>query len=201
MKHPLPDLHQSEGLTLARQQSQALARSREKLAPSWRWERVLAEPTRSSRREVKAWAWSLVVGLLLICAGTGTWAFIQRWHRVQPSRKAPPTSVSRSRVFSEPSPTQPARSGLARVKSRSVVEKEPRRNKPRSTIIPQLDFKAKSSASPDPSVVPSSSGQVVFDPSEMPGGGEMIIVNPPRKLEPLFSPEEFKKRGLRGSGR
>jgi hypothetical protein len=40
----------------------------------------------------------------------------------------------------------------------------------------------------------------MFDEPGGDGGGELIIVTPPRKLEPLWTPEAFKKRGRKSSG-
>ena len=106
----------------------------------------------------------------------------------QPKRKL--------RTLPAPAPMKkPAR--LQRSKRKVSARKKVARKRP---VVARKKVKEAPGTEPAarPSMVP---GDIIFGSTDMPGGGEVIIVRPPSKLGPLFRTKDFKKGGPYGSGK
>lgn len=192
-------LRREPWLDRARQQSQRLASLREGGIVPLDWSRLDAQrPVAQGlwKQPRLAWGTAFLV-VVLLCGATGTWAFYVQPRR-SPAVKAtvpvqrPKATPSTSAAHKRPHPTRwapAARPGQTLTPSAHAL-KHPRARKPGAAA-------ARESASPALQA-PVESGDIIFGDAEMPGGGEIIIVNPPSRFEPLISPESYRKKGPSG---
>ncbi len=174
-------------LEIARQQSQALAKLRAAQPPlPLRWDEAVQAPAR--HRPLRP-AW-LTAGLavLVLGAATGTLAYMH--HRREHAAHTVPTVVPLGKPAARP----------------TVVEKRPvqRRVAPAPQPAPKPVAKRavrRSAVAARPKEQPAEEtrpetppGTVIFNPEEPGAGGSIIIVNPPRRLPPIFTTEQYKKQ-------
>ena len=81
------------------------------------------------------------------------------------------------------------------------VRKSPTRKRAARKRAILASKKAKAAAVAKPAAKPATepNSDIIFGNTDMPGGGEVIIVRPPSKLGPLFRTKDFKKGGPYGS--
>jgi hypothetical protein len=187
-----PELDRAEWLSVARRQSQELAATRAEAKERLEWSpraerRAASSPLLTGPRlawvlpilAVLVTVGALLVFALRVTAPRGAGAPPPAVHAVEPSG-SPPPPCGRPTPLSEP----PAPSSKART---SVVEKSPKpRRASKKPAVGRPD-------EPEEKPVLRDEGKVIFDPKDVPNG-DIIIVDPPKKLPPLFSPEDFKKK-------
>lgn len=199
----------AEWLELARRQSQKLARSRGQFVPSFRWESESGGPAKAAELRPRfSWALALLP-LLLLGGATGTWAFVH--HLKVEARRVQVEQLMTRQVVPVGAAATPRRVGaragtpeLPRVEEAALPEPEPPPAKAR-VRKPQRAKKARperaatapeASEEPPPAVASKKPQRVIFGTSDAPGEG-VIIVPPPVKMRPLFTPESYKKNGRR----
>ena len=182
-------------LELARRQSQKLAEARVRHVPALKdWS------ARGNGSEPRRWRLSWALGLLplLILGGaTGTWAALAHLRAQGDPR---PAAVGEPRV--EPVGAAPRLAPAARrpaAQPQPVVEPAPLPAKQEKKARRKQKPSGKSVTEPPVATVPSVPSdrpqRVIFGSSSEP----VIIVNPPARLGPLWTPEDYKRRGLKGS--
>lgn len=193
-------LERAQWLNLARRQAREISEAREEQPQPFRWPTV-AEPgeRRAPRLLGMPLAWGVAaVTVVLLCGVTGTYAYVR--HLQQEQRRSVGHAVVAPVV--EKAPAAPAAS--LKGTSKAVAAPIALPNPPPST--PRQRRKRReprtSAAVPAPVTAPAPlqpRGEVTFSPEDMPGGGELILVSPPPRMGPLWSPEEYRKNGRLGS--
>ncbi len=196
-------LEREEWLSLARRQARENSTAREEQLQPFQWPPQGEQEGRISQRVLGLpLAWGVAaVTLVLLFGVTGTYAYVRHLQHQRPRpaqapiitpilEKAPVVSevfaMKRERAILAPRPLPEQTSPVA----------PPLRKKRITAKVPTADRPGAQDAPPAPS---SSKGEVIFTPGEMPGGGELILVNPPPKMGPLWSAEEYRKHGRLGS--
>jgi len=184
------DLHgRLAWLGRARSESQTLAERRAEHVPPLSW-----EDQRRERSAPLPWlVWVSASLALTLGLASATLAYVH--HRRQ-SRAAEAQARPATRPAAPPKTVAPRRSAAGRVSP--VVAAEPstptRAAKPR-----RVPGGAERSPSSQPvAAQPAASEKVIFGAGEV-EGGEVIMVSPPRKLEPLWTPEAYKRGGRTGT--
>jgi hypothetical protein len=186
MTIPGDRIEQATWLELARQQSQTLAQTRASTILSLRWEPT-ARPSAQGWLRPPRTAWVLPVLAVVVLGGaTATLAFV---HHLREER---PATAHRSTLSITPAGERPL--------TKSAVRRH-RSARRASTVVREKSVKPISVKRPeetpapgDPRVKPGDeSGSVIFGPDDVPGG-DVIIVNPPRKQPPLWTPESYRKQ-------
>jgi len=181
-------------LESARQQSQWLAHQRAAMTRPLDWTALERPAARRRLAPRLRLSWALpVLAVLLLGGTTGTWAYVRHLQEVRSRKQATPAkdppasskSAKKSRKAKlKPRPTQ--KKSIARV---VVKQKKPRRRQPRT----KTDKKPRPAASRR--LWKDTDNSITFGVHEISGGGELIIVNPPPRLKPLWTPEAYKKAG------
>jgi hypothetical protein len=195
---------QAPWLERARQEARSLAERRALHPQPLDWD-TLQQPGGARRRPRglrPALAWSApLLAVLLLGGGTVTWAYYVKYVKqalapaltARPAKpaRAPAKKPARARTPRRKRQAKQARPAAAQPKPRKAVRK--RRPARRGKASPAATARAPRRPSPAP-----KQQDVVFGVHEIPGGGELIIVTPPPKLGPLWTPEDFRKRGPSG---
>jgi hypothetical protein len=210
------EIQQTTWLELARQQSRKAAETRAAFVPPMAWERMEDSP---NRRSVRGWRlspaalWTLLPALIVGGAG-GTWAFV---HHLREARRPEIAIPKVEPVGENVAPERPA--AIERHKnSRTVVpapprveEKQPapapvakartaarRRKRPRARPRTKKQHQVAKLQGPAPKTRTRGTERITFGTSDAPGEG-VIIVPPPAKLKPLWTPKSYKKNGRRNA--
>jgi hypothetical protein len=121
---------------------------------------------------------------------TGTWAFVHhlRSRAVKPS--APPEKVQPAVSERVVEPVRRRHRHQPSSLQEKVVEpaRKPRVKHAKTEAQP---------AAPTPEHAPITPGEVIIVPSRVSGDDHVIVVSPPAKLGPLWTPDTYKKRGVR----
>jgi hypothetical protein len=213
------EIQQATWLELARQQSRKAAETRAAFVPPVAWERMDRSP--SSRRGPapggfrvalsRVALWILLPALVAGGAG-GTWAFVRHLREARrpevaiPSvvpvgEKAPPSrpAATTKRQVVVPAPPAPAPAPV------SEAEQTPRRKPPRKRVIRTRPRTGRRTKKPHhvarlqglaPKARTRGTERITFGTSDAPGEG-VIIVPPPAKLKPLWTPKAYKENGRR----
>jgi len=138
--------------------------------------------------------------LLIVGGATGTWAFVTHLQTRQPDPVAAPLitplgQTPRRAVAPRRRPAVPTK-----VKEQVPVPPKPRRTvRPRQTTAAAPVETAREETQQEEQKVeqvPSTEPQrVIFGTSDAPAE-PAIIVSPPAKMRPLWTPEAFKKKGM-----
>lgn len=203
-RHPV----KSSWLELARQQSRSLAQRRATTPPPWQWPSPSTERPARGARAIPAWGMAVSVAVVLLMA-SGTWAFVRTIRSKTAADRHPPAnnlSAPSVRPASRAHPVKPAggpRSASARATPLAAAAEVPRREsapspspkEPSPVRIPKKARGATSTAAKEAAPTPKEPGVVSFDGADMPGGGELILVTPPTRMSPLWTVEDYKRRG------
>lgn len=189
-----PGEERAAWLELARRQSQKLAETRARQAPALR---DRAARVNEPRRWRLSWAVALLP-LLILGGATGTWAFVTHLRAQsdpQPAAVGEPPQVEPAGTTPHPAPAarQPAVEPPEPVVSPQPVPRQApkvrRKQRPSAKTAPVPPVATV------PAVRSNEPQQVIFGSSSEP----VIIVNPPARMGPLWTPEDYKRRGPRGS--
>jgi hypothetical protein len=176
-------IEQATWLELARQQSQTLAQTRASTVLPLRLE-AAARPVQGWLRPLRT-AWVLPVLVVIVLGGaTATLAFV---HHLRGEQPAP----ARRTTIITPAGERPLTKSAVRRHSSARRAPVVVREKTVKPIIVKRPDEAPAPGEPK-AKINGDSGSVIFGPDDMPGG-EVIIVNPPRKQPPLWTPESYKK--------
>jgi hypothetical protein len=195
-------------LDLARRQARSLAKRRALHPRPLDWDALEpAGPRRPRWRAARpALVWSApLLALLMLGGGTATWAYYVKYvrkARVQRKAESPPpapTPAPPARTTAPRPKASPRRAHPAVAEQRQAPEARPRpaRRKRRAAKARKRADSTSQARRQQPAARPGQQ-MVIFEVQEIPGGGELIIVTPPPKLEPLWTPEDFRKRGPAG---
>jgi hypothetical protein len=175
-------------LTLARQQSQRRVDEQLAFEPPFDWSRV----ERAPRRRLLGVPRLALAGLMILVLGSVTWAFVLK------RREAPRSAISSEMLQRQvgdagPAPLKSLRKAKRAhvpkaVVQRDVPAKRARKQTKASVTPPTKVAKQTPKASTGPKLRPTDAdGKVSF-------GDEVILVRPPAKMKPLWTPEQYKKR-------
>jgi hypothetical protein len=155
-------------------------------------------------------SWALPALALVVLGGaTGTLAYVhlrsdgpaardsimldQATHPAGPGKvRTQPMKLEQYLKAPEPKPQKKPAEARRPARKRPMSKKAKRR--------PVMVSKTATKAPDKPAArKPAKNGDIIFGHTDMPGGGEVIIVRPPSKLGPLFRTKDFKKGGPYGS--
>ena len=213
---------QAAWLDLARRQAGAAAEIRIQQLEPFQWDRLEQKPA-------GGWLWSLLWGpvapvrlrlswalpalaLVVLGGATGTLAYVHL--RAQ----SPPSAVPDTRLEQDLLPAGPKLRGSTKSNSldeflkplppkpvpapvkRSATKKSSRKKDRSKVRSGQLATRKKPEPKVTaPAVKKKDNSDIIFGTTDMPGGGEVIIVRPPSRMGPLFKTKDFKKGGPYGS--
>ncbi len=216
-----PDDDQAPWLELARRQANTAAEIRSQAVAPFDWDAVdskqpsagwlggLFGPAAPGRMRL---SWALpALALVVLGGGAGTLAYVHHrtdgaaardtiildhaTHPAGPSRAPARRSVELEQYLKPVPPPEP--------KKKPERVRRPMRKRPASKKARRRTVVARKKAAKQPekpaTKKPTSNGDIIFGHTDMPGGGEVIIVRPPSKLGPLFRTKDFKKGGPYGS--
>ncbi len=169
------------------------------------WDAVQAPAAGRSGGGSVGWrlTWAAALGLALLVGGaTGTWAYVQHYRAevAKKEKRARATVKAPKKVKRPPRRKRPAVTPAPVAAVEVEVEQEPTPvPAPRRKLARKARKKAK--VAPAPPSVPEPPREVMFNDPSMPGGGHVIIVTPPFRMEPLFKVERYKQKGPGGSSR
>jgi hypothetical protein len=177
-------------LELARQQSQALAESEAGRLRPWRWQAVSDQPRprgRLFRWLVLRPSWAAVLLVLAFAGSVTLGAYVARRGASPPVKPTPRSAkqapAARPAVLAPKTPASTEIEPAEIVEAREELAPDPKRPAARTRERPAPEEK------------------IILGPDDTDGAGEMIIVPAPRtkRLPPLFTPEDYKKQGRRGT--
>ena len=210
---------QAPWLELARRQARTAAEIRSQAVSPFDWDAVeqkqpggwlrglLFGPAAPGRLRL---SWALPALALVVLGGaTGTLAYVHL--------RGDSPAASRSIMLDQA--THPAGPGKVRTRPMKLEQylqepapapqkkpaeaRRPARKRPASKKARRRPVLASKKAAKEPdkpgAKKSTSNGDIIFGHTDMPGGGEVIIVRPPSKLGPLFRTKDFKKGGPYGS--
>lgn len=181
----------AEWLALARQQSQRRVDEQLSIEPPFDWSRV--DRARQRRGRILGVPRLALAGLMVLVLGSVTWAFVH--HRREAPSRAPLSSEMLQRQVGDAGPAPLKTVGKAKrahpkaVVQRDVPAKPARKKTAKATVAPPTKVAQKTDKkATGPKLRPTDAdGKVSF-------GDEVILVKPPAKMKPLWTPEEYKKR-------
>ena len=203
-------LVQTPWLERAREQSRRRAAQVEDLGstPPMDWSAV-DQPIRGPGPRLAGWlrfSWVAALVLLMTAGGaTGTWAYVEHLkHQVAKETKAKAAAAKlreRVRRIKRRKPVTRAVEPVQKLEAEQISADEEA-----PTVVPTprrklaRKAKARAKAAPVDKAAPPAepNGEIIFNDPSMPGGGHVIIVTPPFRMEPLFDVKRYRQKGPGG---
>ena len=128
---------------------------------------------------------------------TGTWAYVRHVKQVKAEKRleAERRQLREARRKRRIKLAREARKVPAEVPASQAPAPPPVKVAHRSKVKKKAAGKVAPAPESEEKPGQEEGGELIFNDPSMPGGGHVIIVQPPARLEPLFQPEKYRNKG------